>query len=42
MASTQREGKVLNVPSIQIIALLCSFPSIFGEYEKGALWKYYN
>ena len=30
-------GDVLNIPRIQIVALLCIFPNIFKEYKRGAL-----
>jgi len=30
-------GDVLNVPRIQMAALLCIFPNIFKGYERGAL-----
>ena len=28
---------VLNAPRIHMVALLCIFPNIFEEYERGAL-----
>ena len=31
------EGEVLNASSIHMAALLCNFPSIFSEYDNGAL-----
>jgi len=30
-------GDVLNAPRIQMVVLLCIFPSIFKGYERGAL-----
>jgi len=37
MASKPSIGKVLKAPKIQMAALLCIFPRIFIEYNKGAL-----
>ena len=37
MASRPSIGKVLKTPKIQMAALLCIFPRIFMEYDKGAL-----